>query len=97
MKLWLKATENALKSTSTWSPLSSALGSGNHESAPRGKNPSRPSHLLSGAGPSVWNLRQAESIGPHCYRLLWYLYSDKVLDYLRAAQEGDRSHGLVPD
>jgi hypothetical protein len=33
-----------------------------------------------------WCLRQAESIGPHCHRLIHHLFSDRVLDNLRAAQ-----------
>jgi hypothetical protein len=33
-----------------------------------------------------WCLRQAESIGPDCHRLIRHLFSDRVLDNLRAAQ-----------
>jgi hypothetical protein len=33
-----------------------------------------------------WCLRQAESLGPHCHRLIQHLFSDRVLDNLRAAQ-----------
>jgi transposase len=33
-----------------------------------------------------WCLRQAESIGPHSHRLIQHLFSDRVLDNLRAAQ-----------
>jgi len=31
-----------------------------------------------------WCLRQAESIGPHCHQLIRHLFSDRVLDNLRA-------------
>lgn len=33
-----------------------------------------------------WCLRQAESIGPACHRVINHLFSDRVLDNLRAAQ-----------
>jgi transposase len=33
-----------------------------------------------------WCLRQAEAIGPSCHRLIRHLFSDRVLDNLRAAQ-----------
>jgi len=33
-----------------------------------------------------WCLRQAEEIGPDCHRLIQALFSDRVLDNLRAAQ-----------
>jgi hypothetical protein len=35
---------------------------------------------------SQWCLRQAESIGSHCHQLIRHLFSDRVLDNLRAAQ-----------
>jgi hypothetical protein len=33
-----------------------------------------------------WCLRQAESVGPECHRLIQQLFADRVLDNLRAAQ-----------
>jgi transposase len=33
-----------------------------------------------------WCLRQAEAVGPECHRLIRYLFADRVLDNLRAAQ-----------
>lgn len=33
-----------------------------------------------------WCLRQSQAVGPHCHKLIKKLFSDKVLDRLRAAQ-----------
>ncbi len=85
-KLWMKATDNAVKIFF------------NHEfiaAHPRLRKPGSRSTVDDHLPPEAiaykmqdpqWCLRQAETIGPNCYQLIRHLFSDRVLDNLPAAQ-----------
>jgi transposase len=86
LKHWVKATDNAVKIYF------------NHElvaAHPRFRKPGSKSTVDDHLPPEAvaykmqdpqWCLKQAESIGDNCHRLIQRLFSHKVLDNLRAAQ-----------
>lgn len=85
-KLWVKATDNAVK---IYFDLELVAAH------PRLRKPGSRSTVDEHLPPEAiayktqdaqWCLRQAESIGPHCHKLIRHLFSDRVLDNLRAAQ-----------
>jgi transposase len=85
-KLWLKATDTAVKIYFNLELVAAH---------PRLRKPGSRSTVEEHLPPEAiayrmqdpqWCLRQAESIGPHCHQLIRHLFSDRVLDNLRAAQ-----------
>lgn len=85
-KLWVKVTDNAVKIYFNLELVAAH---------PRLRKPGSRSTVDEHLPPEAiaykmqdpqWCLRQAESIGPYCHRLIRRLFSDRVLDNLRAAQ-----------
>jgi transposase len=84
--LWLKATDSAVKIYFNLELVATH---------PRLRKPGSRSTIDDHFPPEAiayktqdvqWCLRQSESIGPHCHELIRHLFSDRVLDNLRAAQ-----------
>ena len=85
-QLWLKATDNSVKLYHNLELVAAH---------PRLRKPGARSTVEQHLPPEAiaykmqdpqWCLRQAESIGPDCHRLIRHLFADRVLDNLRAAQ-----------
>lgn len=85
-QLWLKATDSSIKLYHNLELVAAH---------PRLRRPGTRSTVDEHLPPEAiaykmqdpqWCLRQAESIGPDCHRLIQQLFADRVLDNLRAAQ-----------
>lgn len=85
-ELWLKATDNSVKLYHNLNLVAIH---------PRLRKPGARSTVDEHLPPEAiaykmqdpqWCLRQAESVGPDCLRLIQHLFADRVLDNLRAAQ-----------
>jgi transposase len=85
-QLWLKATDSSVKLYHNLELIAAH---------PRLRKPGARSTVEEHLPPEAiaykmqdpqWCLRQAESVGPDCHRLIQQLFADRVLDNLRAAQ-----------